>query len=93
MLDVAVGGEDQRLGGLSGGQLADVLGEQQVQPAQPVLAGDRDDAAVGEVDESGAVGEGTLLAEQVAVVRGDAFVHALGGDGAGQGQQRALHTP
>ncbi len=93
VLDVAVRREDQGLGGLAGRQVADVLGEQQVQPAQPVLAGDRDDAAVGEVDEAGAVGEGTLLAEQVAVVGGDAFVHALGGNGAGQGQQGALHTP
>ena len=57
-----------------GGQVADVLGEQQVQPAQPVVAGDGDDAAVREVDEAGAVGEGALLAEQVAVVGGDAFV-------------------
>ena len=93
VLDVAVRGEDQRLGGLADGEVADVLGEQQVQPGQPVLAGDGDDSAVREVDETGAVGEGTLLAEQVAVVPGDAFVHALGGDGAGQGQQRALHTP
>lgn len=75
------------------GEVGDVLGEQQVQPAQPVRAGDGDDSAVREVDETGAVGEGTLLAEQVAVVTGDVFVHALGGDGAGQGQQRALHTP
>ncbi|CAM5227171.1 hypothetical protein SVIOM74S_03016 [Streptomyces violarus] len=93
MLDVPVGGQDQRLGGLSGRQFADVLGEQQVQPAQPVLAGDGDDPPVGEVDETGAVGEGALLAEQIAVVRGDAFVRALGGDGAGQGQQGAFSDP
>ena len=68
-----------------------MLGEQQVQPGQPVVAGDGDHAAVGEVDESDAVGEGTLLTEQVAVMGGDAFVHPLGGDGAGQEQQRALH--
>ncbi len=91
VFDMAVRGEDERLGGLVRGEVADVLGEQQMQPAQPVRTGDRDDAAVGEVDESGAVGECALLAEQVAVVGGDAFVHALGGDGAGQGQQRALH--
>jgi hypothetical protein len=92
VLDVAVRGEDQRLGRLARRQLADMLGEQQVQPAQPVLAGDGDDTAVREVDESGAVGQGALLAEQVAVVGGDAFVGSLGGDGTGQGQQRALHT-
>lgn len=68
-----------------------MLGEQQVQPAQPVVAGHGDDAPVGEVDEAGAVGEGALFPEQFAVVGGDAFVHALGGDGAGQGQERALH--
>ena len=46
------GGEDQRLGGLPGRQLADVLGEQQVQPGEPVGAGDGDDAAVREVHEA-----------------------------------------
>ncbi len=91
VLDVAVRGEDQRLRGLARGQLADVLGEQQMQPAQPVRAGHGDDPAVREVDETGAVGERALLAEQFAVVGGDTFVHALGGDGTGQGQQRALH--
>lgn len=74
-------------------QLLDVLGEQQVEPAEPLGAGDGDDPAVGQVDEAGAVGEGALLTEQVAVVGGHAFVHALGGDGAGQGQQGAFHTP
>lgn len=91
MLDVTVRGQDQRLGGLAGREVGDVLGEQKVQPAQPVLAGDGDDPAVREVDETGAVGQRALLTEQVAVVTGDVFVHALGGDGAGQGQQRALH--
>ena len=61
-----------------------MLGEQQMQPGQPVVAGDGDDAAVGEVDEAGAVGEGALFAEQVAVVRGDAFV-----DGLRRGRRRA----
>lgn len=70
-----------------------MLGDQEVQPRQPVAPGDGDDAAVREVDEAGAVGEGTLLAEQVAVVRGDAFVAALGGDGAGQGQQGLFMRP
>ncbi len=91
VLDVAVGGEHQGLGGAAGGQLADVLGDQQVEPAQPVVAGDGEDAAVREVDEPRAVGEGTLFAEEVAVVRGDALVGALGGHGTGQGQQGTLH--
>lgn len=91
MLDVAVRGEDQRLGGTACRQVGDVLGEQQVQPGQPVVAGDGDDSAVREVHETDAVGKGALLTEQVAVVGGDAFVHALGGNGAGQGQEGALH--
>ncbi len=91
VLDMAVRGEDERLGGLMRRQVADVLGEQQMQPAQPVLAAHGDDAAVREVHESGAVGKGTLLTEQVAVVGGDAFVHAFGGNGTGQGQQGTLH--
>lgn len=53
VFDMAVRGEDQRFGGLAGRQRAHVLGEQQMQPAQPVLTGDGDDTAVGEVDESG----------------------------------------
>lgn len=89
MLDMAVRGQDQRLGGLAGRQIADVLGEQQMQPAQPFGAGDGDHATVGEVDEAGAVGEGTLLPEEVAVVGGDAFVGSLGGDGSGKRQQGA----
>ncbi len=89
VLDVAVRGQDQGLGGVAGREVADVLGEQQMQPAQPFGAGDGDHAAVGEVHEAGAVGEGALLTEEVAVVRGDAFVGGLGGDGAGQRQKRA----
>ncbi|GAA3051024.1 hypothetical protein GCM10020000_35190 [Streptomyces olivoverticillatus] len=90
VLDVAVRGEDQRLGRLAGREIADVLGDEQVQPAQPLGAGDGQDAPVREVHETGAAGERALLAEQIAVVRGDAFVRTLGGDGAGQRQQRAL---
>ena len=92
VLDVPVGGEDQGFGRLVRREVADVLGEQQVQPGQPVVAGDRDDPAVRQVDETAAVGECALFTEQVAVVRGDAFVAPLGGDGAGQGQQGALHA-
>jgi hypothetical protein len=89
VLDVAVRGEDQRVRGAARRQLADVLGEQQVEPAQPVLAADGDDTAVGEVDEAASRGEGALLAERVAVVRGDTLVPPLGGDGTWQGQQGA----
>jgi hypothetical protein len=69
-----------------------VVGVELVKPAPPVVTAEGDDTAMGQVDEAAAVGEGALLAEQVAVVGGDTFVHTLGGDGAGQGQQRALHT-
>lgn len=89
MLDVAVRGEDQRLGRPAGGQLADVLGEQQMEPAEPVVAGDGDDAVVREVHQTLAVGEGALFAEQIAVVRGDTFVLPFGGHGTGQGEERA----
>lgn len=84
MLDVAVGREDQRLGGHTPRQLTDVLGEQQMQPGQPVGSGDRDDAAVGEVHETGTVRQRALFSEQVPVVGGDTFVPAFGGDGTGQ---------
>lgn len=91
VLDVAVGREDQRLGGAPRREVGDVLGEQEVQPGEAVVAGDGDDSAVREVHEAEAVGKGALLTEQVAVVGGDAFVHTLGRNGAGQGQEGALH--
>ena len=54
VLDVAVRGQDQRLGARVRRQVVQLLGGQRVQPAQPVRAGDGDDAAVGEVDRAGA---------------------------------------
>jgi hypothetical protein len=53
VLDVALRRQDQRLRGHAGLQGGDVLREQVVQPAQPVRAGDAQDAAVRQVDQSG----------------------------------------
>lgn len=66
-----------------------MLGEQQVQPAQPVGSGDGDDPAVGEVDEAAPVGEGALFAVELSVVGGDALVTAFGGYGTGKMEQGA----
>ena len=54
---------------------------------QPVGAGDRDDPAVGQVDDGEALGEQALLAQRVAVVGRDARVGAVGRHGAGSRQQ------
>ena len=79
VLDVAVRAEQQRLGGLAGGQRGEVLGGQRVQPGQPVGTADADDAVVGQVDDTLAGGEPALLAHRVAVVRRDAGVDARRG--------------
>ena len=69
LLDVPVRGEDEQLGALPGAQLAQVLGGDGVQPAEPVLAGYRDDTAVGAVDQPDGGVEQPLLAQRIAVVR------------------------
>ena len=89
VLDVALRGEDQRGHRHAGRQALELLGGQGVQPGQPVGALDPDHAAVGEVHEAVAAGQGALLAVEAAVVRGDAGVDALAVDGVGQVEQGA----
>ena len=74
---------------VSGREAGEHLGGDRVQPGQPVGAGDRHDPAVGQVDGGEALGEQPLLAQRVAVVRGDARVGAVGRDGAGRREQGA----
>ena len=66
--------EDQRLRAGAVGQLAHVLGEQEVQPAQPVVARYREHAAVRAVDDRGGPGHGSLLGKEVAAVGGNSGV-------------------
>ena len=75
--------EHQGLGGAAVGQRADVLGEQQVQPFEPVGAGHRDDPAVAAVDDGRVAGHRALLGERVAVVGGYRVVEAVVGEGHG----------
>ena len=82
VLKVALRGQDERLRGAAGGEPLQVLAGQAVQPAQPVRAGDLDDAPVGPVDEDLAFRHRALLAHRVAVVRGDALVRPFRLDGA-----------
>jgi hypothetical protein len=92
VLDAALDVEHQGLGARAVGQVGDLLGQQQVQPAQPLGAGDADDTAVGAVDDAGATGERALLAERVAVVGGHRGVAGLGRVvlvGRGLGRDRA----
>ena len=86
MLDVAVGREDQRLDADAGREIGQVLAGQRVQPAEPVGPGDGDDLAVRPVDESR---RERLLAQRIAVVRRDALIRRISGDGAGTSQQHA----
>ena len=90
VLDVAVRREQQRLRAAAVGQPLEVLAGQVVQPGEPVGTGDGEDVAVAAVDQAGALGEHALLAQRIAVVRGDRGGRGAGldGDGAGQGQQR-----
>ena len=83
--------EDERLGPGAVGQLRDVLGEQQVQPAQPVVAGHRQDAPVRAVDDGRGAGHRPLLGEEVAAVGGHGRVRvgAPGRTGSGSGGHRA----
>ena len=61
VLDVALRAEHQRLCGLAGGQVLDVLRGQAVQPGQPVLPGDAQDAPVRAVDLACVAGQRSLL--------------------------------
>ena len=90
VLDAALGVEDQGLGAGAVGEVGDLLGEQQVQPAQPLGTGDAHDAAVGAVDDAGPADQRALLAERVAVVGGDGSVGA--GVGATVGALVAVGT-
>ena len=79
--------EDQRLRAGAVGQLAHVLGEQEVQPAQPVVARYREHAAVRAVDDRGGPGHGPLLGQEVAAVGRNSGVdignRGIGGVGIG----------
>ena len=91
MLDVAVRGEEQRLGRLARGEVLEVLRGERVQPGQPVGAGDPHHVAVREVDRCLAGDEEPLLAVGVAVVGRHAGVGRVGGDGTGSGEGGAGH--
>jgi hypothetical protein len=87
--------EDKRLGPRSLGQLADVLGEQQVQPREPVSAGYGEHVAVAAVDDGGRAGHRPLLGQRVAAVSRDGGVrvrHGLG-DLAGLGRMFGHEIP
>src|SRR3712207_1658033 len=86
-LDVPVRGELEGLRAGAVAELLEVLGEQAVQPGQPVGAGDDEHVAVAAVDQAGALGELALLAQGAAVVRRDGPV--LHRDGAGAREQGA----
>ncbi len=92
MLDVPVRAQDQALLGAACRQVVDLLGADAVQPAQAVLTADPEHVPVRPVDEAGAVGQGALLSERIAVVRGNAHVREIGRDGTGNGKQGTVHT-
>jgi hypothetical protein len=68
VLDMTVRREHQRLGGASIGQLGQVLAGQVVQPAEPVRARDRDDAAVAPVNPADLLGQRALFPQRIAVM-------------------------
>ncbi len=91
VLDVSLRRQHQRLRPLTGRQRRHVLGDQAVQPAEPVRAGDAQDRSVRQVHRGETPRERPLLGVGVAVVRRDTAVRRVGGDGSRAGQQRAAH--
>jgi hypothetical protein len=90
VLDPALDVQDQRLGAPALGQRGEVLAGQRVQPAEPVVAGHGEHAAVRAVDHGDGARRRPLLGERVAEVPRHALV---GGavercDGTRCGEQR-----
>ena len=83
ILDTTLAVEAEILGDRALGQLADVLAGDGVKPAQPVGSGQRDDRAVGPVDDDGVVLGGPLLAERITEVPERSGVGGSGGGGDG----------
>src|SRR3954452_7074738 len=81
--------QDQRGDGQVRQQPLDVLGGQVVQPAETVRARDAHDVAARQVDDALAGEQGFLLAERVAVVRGESRVDAVGLDRPGKIEEGA----
>ncbi len=68
VLDAAARIEQQGLGRLAGCEIGEALRRQGVEPAEPVVTGDREHIAVRQVDEGVPRGERPLLPHRVAVV-------------------------
>jgi len=71
VLDVPLGGQHERLRGLTRLEVRDVLRDEGVQPGEPVRPGDSEHVAMRQVHDAAAGGEGPLLGVRVAVVPGD----------------------
>ncbi|GAA3127053.1 hypothetical protein GCM10020001_055390 [Nonomuraea salmonea] len=92
VLHAALQVEVERLRPLTWTQRVELLRGQIVEPFQPVGAGDADDLAVAAVDDRLSLRQRALLGEQVAVVGGYVGVRRVGGDCAGEIEQRATHA-
>ncbi len=77
LLDMAVRREDERLRGLAVGEVVDVLGDDRMQPGQPVGAADRQDISIGPLNDAGGTSERPLLAERIAVVPRQTGIDAI----------------
>ena len=89
VLDAALRGEHESLGGRPRLEPLEVLGREGVQPGEPVGAGDREHVPVREVDEAVTLLETTLLDGELAVVGRDAVVGSVGLDGTLEVEQGA----
>ena len=81
ILDTALAVEAEILGDRAVGKLADMLAGDRVKPAPPVGSGQRDDRAVGPVDDDGVMLGGPLLAERITEVPECSGVGGGGGGG------------
>ncbi len=78
VLDASVQVETEVLGGGAVGQRLHVLAGNSVQPAQAFVAGNRDDEAVGPVDDGNGGDGGTLFAQWIPVVPRQALIGTSG---------------
>jgi hypothetical protein len=83
-----LGLEDQRLCGRAGSKPGQHLGGDRVQPGKAVRSGDRQYPTVGQVDCGQTLDQEPLLAQGIAIVRGNRAINTLTRDGSGPAQQR-----
>jgi len=89
MLNVALRAQHQRLRAYTGREFVESLRGQIVQPRQSVGAAHPNHVAMRQVDHPGDGGQMSLLADRIAIMRGDTGVRRVSGNGSRPIEQRA----